>query len=172
MASTRRAMGRPPQRPTPTPPGTGEGWGLPSRWRTFHWRALLTSCCAKCSCAAASLRQPAHCRTHTLQCDVRRRVLAPGVSSRPGRGSAGLAVRPPLSRIVQITVDQVSASGDFITLGDTPLLMPPPLDALVNELLHGPRKGHALMGRHIDSPGCLPAGTPESPWGQRSSWRV
>ncbi|WP_131808180.1 hypothetical protein [Mycolicibacterium phlei] len=61
----------------------------------------------------------------------------------------------PLSRIVQITVDQVSASGDSITLGDTPVQMPPPINTLVKEL-RGQRQGRALLGRHIDSPWLFP----------------
>jgi hypothetical protein len=56
----------------------------------------------------------------------------------------------PQSRIVQITVDQVSALGDSITLGDTPLLMPAPIDALVEELREH-RQGRALIARHIDA---------------------
>ncbi len=61
----------------------------------------------------------------------------------------------PLSRIVRITIDEVSESGDSITLGDTPLLMPPPIDALVKQVREQ-RRGRALIGRHIDSPWLFP----------------
>ena len=39
--------------------------------------------------------------------------------------------------------------------GDTPLLMPPPIDALVKQVREQ-RRGRALIGRHIDSPWLFP----------------
>lgn len=70
----------------------------------------------------------------------------------------------PLARITRITVDEVSESGDSITLGDTPLLMPPPIDALVKQL-RAQRHGHALIGRHIDSPWLFPGRHTSKPLG-------
>lgn len=76
----------------------------------------------------------------------------------------------PLTRIVHLTVDQVSPSGDSLMLGETPVLLPPPIDALVDELRQQ-RHGRALIGRTADNPWLFPGGRAGRPLAARQLMR-
>lgn len=67
----------------------------------------------------------------------------------------------PLSRIVQISVDQISTSGGTLKLGEAPVSLPPPLDALIKEL-RDHRRAHTLLG-HADVPWLFPGGRAGGP---------
>lgn len=67
----------------------------------------------------------------------------------------------PLSKIVELTVDEVLvADGDVsLMLGSVPVKMPPPLDALVLELVTR-RKGQAVIGHSDHTRWLFPGGKP------------
>jgi hypothetical protein len=70
----------------------------------------------------------------------------------------------PLARIARLTRDQITLTPDQaqLTLGTTPLDLPPPLDELARQLL-GRRHGHAAVGRTGDHPWMFPGGAPAQP---------
>jgi hypothetical protein len=78
----------------------------------------------------------------------------------------------PLTRIVRIRTDQITQSGHGVTLalGDTPVVLPPPLDELVVGLVQK-RHGHAAIGRTGEHPWLFPGGTAGQPISSRQLMR-
>jgi hypothetical protein len=82
----------------------------------------------------------------------------------PGRGLAHLAVRPADRPISGLTVAQVETNnGDvLLRLGAEPVVLPPPLGALVKDLV-ADRRGQAAIGNEGTSRWLFPGGQPGRP---------
>ncbi|MFI6690129.1 hypothetical protein [Streptomyces sp. NPDC050485] len=78
----------------------------------------------------------------------------------------------PLSRTSRIRVDQVTQEGDHVTLtlGSHPTDLPPPLDALVLELVRQ-RHGYSTLGRNDDHPWLFPGTAGGQPISSRQLMR-
>ncbi|MFE2275553.1 hypothetical protein ACFXB4_40850 [Streptomyces lavendulae] len=104
---------------------------------------------------------------------VRRFVEGDGIDT--ATRAAGLLLllfAQPLSRTSRIRVDQVTREGDrtMLTLGSHPTDLPPPLDALVLELVQQ-RHGYSTLGRSDDHPWLFPGTAGGQPISSRQLMR-
>ncbi|WP_410677145.1 hypothetical protein [Amycolatopsis sp. cmx-4-68] len=80
----------------------------------------------------------------------------------------------PLARIATLTLAQltqrITDRGVQLRLGSKPLVLPPPLDALVLDLVDRPQ-GRAVVGRTMELTSLLPGGAPGRPISARQLMR-
>ncbi|OHT78143.1 hypothetical protein BKG69_15975 [Mycobacteroides chelonae] len=133
--------------------------------RTFiTWSAQRHSCPKGLSIPITSRESPKTPIEQDLRWQIVRKFLHDNTIDTSDR-VAGLLVLlfgQQFQRIVELRKEDVSPSGETILLGQVPVALPPPLDALTRELADRPY-GRSVLGRTTQNPWLFPGARAEQP---------